>query len=261
MNMKIIWALVLAVAVGLLAWGVSFIHIGTAPSGTGAATSTPPGQLSDKGDYVYTEGDQYSTVEIHYPAKTSLGTEANLAAMDTIERGLQAELTTFKQDEQQMLSDEEKARLVQGGVKYAFDAEFKEYTSAHFDSFLYAIYVDTGGAHPNGYFKTFVFSQSGAAINISQLFAPGSDYLAPLSKAAETQVKAQLSDRLGTDAASSAFAEGYAPTADNFQNFGLDGDTLHLYFPPYQVAAFAAGAFDIAIPLSQLSGILAPGVR
>ncbi|MEK7108977.1 MAG: RsiV family protein, partial [Patescibacteria group bacterium] len=154
------------------------------------------------------------------------------------------------------------------GFQYAFSVRYEEFpktqTSAHYNSFLYSIYQDTGGAHPNGYFVTFVFDQfkpTGVPLKLSDLFKPGADYLARLSQAATPQVRQQVSERLGSDAVPAIFDEGLKPAEENFQNFTVDGDSLHIFFPPYQVAPYAAGTFDITIPLSSLGDILAPDVR
>jgi hypothetical protein len=49
------------------------------------------------------------------------------------------------------------------------------------------------------------------------------------------------------------FEEGFAPTEENFQNWYLDGDTLVIQIPPYQVAAYVAGSFEVRIPLAEIS--------
>ena len=49
---------------------------------------------------------------------------------------------------------------------------------------------------------------------------------------------------------------GTSPTPETLQFFYLDGGALHIIIPPYQAAAYAAGYFDISIPLSSLKDIL-----
>lgn len=255
---RIFNAVLLAVAVGLIAWGLSLIHV---PRPAGVMQHVLSGQLTAAGDYKYTEGDQYYSIEAYYPATTTLSGAADVAARTAIEQGVLAQINDFHTILGETLDTAEKARLQQDGMQYAFAAQYKEYQSAHYDSFLYAIYEDTGGAHPNGFFKTFVFDQNGAAVTLGGLFKPGADYLARLAQAATVQVRQQLGKRLGSDAISSIFSDGLAPTAENFQNFAVEGDSLHIFFPPYQVAPYAAGTFDISIPLSGLADIVAPNVR
>ena len=90
--------------------------------------------------------------------------------------------------------------------------------------------------------------------------AAPSVYLSRIATEAEAQVKAQMTERLGTDWQGALFEEGFAPNDDNYSNWIIDGQTLRIYFPPYQVAAYAAGSFEVSIPLSQLRDILKPGV-
>lgn len=256
---RIINVVLVAVALVALAWAVSLVSV-QKPSQS--VEHVLPAALSRDGDYVYTEGDKYYSIEAHYPAKTALAGAADALARRSIELGVLAEVQGFQQILAQSLTTEEKARLDEsGGAAYAFVAQYQEFPSAHYDSFLYLLYQDTGGAHPNGYFKTFVFDQRGEPVALGDLFAAGSDYLGRLAEAATASVRQQLSERLGSDAAASMFTDGLTPTLQNFQNFTLDDEALHIYFPPYQVAAYAAGTFDVAIPLSSLVDILRPGVR
>jgi hypothetical protein len=258
---KIINIVLVVVVLVAIAWGLSFLHAPqTASQETQHALS---GQPTAQGDYLYSDNAAYYDIEVHYPAHTALTGEADSKARLLIEQELAADIEQFKSDGNfaNLTPEDIQIQGLGGDRKYSYGAEYKEFTSGSTDSFLFVIYEDTLGAHPNGYFKSYVFDKNGKALAINDLFTPGSNYLARLAQASETQIKAQLNDRLGADASSSVFADGYAPSEQNFQNFIIDGDTLHVYFPPYQVAAYAAGAFDVAIPLSQLSDILAPGVR
>lgn len=255
---RIINIVLVSTAAVLVAWGLSLIHI---PEPQSAVQHVLQGQKTPAGDYKYTENNQYYSIEVYYPATTTLGIAANAKALAVIEQGMYAQIQDFHQILNEIMDDAEKARLQQDGRQYAFAAQYQEYPSAHYESFLYAVYEDTGGAHPNGFFKTFVFDQRGGLVQLSDLFGTGSDYLGRLSQAAKAQVLQQLKDRLGVDATNVIFNDGLTPTAENFQNFTVEGDTLHIFFPPYQVAAYAAGAFDVNIPLESLSDILAPGVR
>jgi hypothetical protein len=128
---------------------------------------------------------------------------------------------------------------------------------------LFTIYEDTGGAHPNGFYRTFVFDEQGSAVKLSDLFLPaqagkpGSNYLQKISAAATAQVTKQLQEGLGqADVSGDIFAEGLAPTVENFKNFVIDGDTLYIVIPPYQAAAYVAGSFDVRIPFGDLKNLL-----
>jgi len=54
------------------------------------------------------------------------------------------------------------------------------------------------------------------------------------------------------------FTDGLAPLPENYSSFQLTEDELIFIFGEYQVAPGVAGSPSIAIPLSELTGILAP---
>jgi len=213
------------------------------------------------GEMQYTEEGQYYTVAASYPARTSLSGPADKRARDTMEVYVQNDIAEFKKNiNADQISGPEKEMLDSMGRKYAYDAKYKQYAGADdgLISYEYDMYIDTGGAHPNGFFKTFTFDAEGNDVKLSNLFQPESDYLQRISTIALTDVKQQLSERLGKDASASIFAEGLAPTEENFSNFVVDSNTLVFLIEPYQAAAYAAGTFEVRIPLTQFADILRP---
>lgn len=146
------------------------------------------------------------------------------------------------------------------GRRYEYAVSYAEFASPHFVSYRYDIYEDTGGAHPNGFYRTFVFDKEGREVPLQALFAPGADYLTKIAREARAQVEEEVEVRLGSDAIPALFAEGLAPEANNFSNFVVDQDTLRFFLPPYQVAPYAAGPFQVDIPFSLFEGMLAPDV-
>lgn len=214
------------------------------------------GNKEDDGTYKYTEaGDGYEIVA-RYPDHVPLngGAQAMAKAQLTLEQGVQEQIQSFKADLAQMLTPEEVKRLRDTSRKYSFDMEYKDYGSQNYVSYLYTVYVDTGGAHPNGYFKTFVFNDNtGELVTLHDLFDPSSNWLEELSLLVSNDVVKQMKERTGeADVTGSIFAEGLAPKEENFANFIVDNDTLVIELPPYQVAAYAAGSFEVRIPLKDV---------
>jgi hypothetical protein len=106
-----------------------------------------------------------------------------------------------------------------------------------------------------------VFDAQGNELGLADLFVatstnPHADWLNQISGIATVQIQDELTKRLGETPGDSFFSEGTAPKEENFQNFVIDGNDLVFLFPPYQVAAYAAGTFDVRIPLSQLKDVL-----
>lgn len=122
-------------------------------------------------------------------------------------------------------------------------------------SYVYTLYVDTLGAHPNAFYRTFTFDlATGKELAIGDLFAPRSDYLKRISAIAEFELSKTLADMADIE----YIRQGVTPEALNFQSFAIEGKDLVLIFPPYQVAPYAAGTQKVSVPLSQLAEILKP---
>lgn len=213
------------------------------------------GSTTPEGDYVYVEDAPYYTIEVRYPAKTALSGAADAKARFAIETALAARIAQFKTDGNFENLTEEDVRIQGLGAdrKYALGLEYKTYTSLGYVSYLYTIYADTLGAHPNLYFLTFVFDNKGEQVALGQLFPNNPNWLEELSLLVSNDVVAQIRQRTGIDdVTGSVFAEGLAPVESNFQNFVLEGDSLLIEIPPYQVAAYAVGTFEVRIPLKDL---------
>ncbi len=101
---------------------------------------------------------------------------------------------------------------------------------------------DTGGAHPNQGFASFVFDmKSQAVLGLGDIFQDLPAALAVLSELAAWRMELALDGHV--------FAEGLTPKAENFQVFVLDGADLVFSFPPYQVASYADGPQHLRVPL------------
>jgi hypothetical protein len=206
------------------------------PAEQATATSTPP----------YHEETEFYTIDAEYPPGAPAAVKADL------DRRIQA----FKVQVQEALIPDEQARLREAGMQYALKFEYQAFASAYM-SYLYTAYEDMGGAHPNGYFVTYVFDPAGAPVQLADLFRADTNWLEELSLIVSSRVVAELKTRLKQDDVSGAiFEEGLAPKVENFSNFILDGDQLVIFIAPYQVASYAAGAFEIRIRESELQGLL-----
>jgi hypothetical protein len=126
---------------------------------------------------------------------------------------------------------------------------------------LFTEYTDMGGAHPNSDYHTLDFLLPDGA----QIFLPeivdGNRGLRRVSDVAS----AELLRTIGTGAEAMSdkdtIAMGAGPQADNFKDFVLLPDRLHIFFPPYQVAAYAAGPQEVFIPFARLKDVMRPDWR
>jgi len=120
----------------------------------------------------------------------------------------------------------------------------------------------TGGAHGNPLLASFVWHRrSDRVLALSDLFVRPDAALQRLS----THAAAALRSRAGADAA--RIADGTAPRAENYAVFLIDLDAagracgLRLLFPAYQVAPYAAGLQQVAVPAPQFVDLLRPEFR
>lgn len=120
-------------------------------------------------------------------------------------------------------------------------------------SFTYSTY--TGGAHGNHTFRTFNYLlPDGSRVDLAQTL-DGRKGLNKLSALAIADLAPHLG---GPDGLSDAewIRRGAGPDWINFENFLLLPDALKIEFPPYQVAAYAAGPQEVRIPLAALADVL-----
>lgn len=225
-----------------------------------------PHTLTESGDRFIKEDTDYYTIQAVYPNTTRLATRtdssaaADARAVATIESTINDMVAEFKRTANQALTQDEKARLTEQKIKYSLNVISRAYNSGSFVSYELDISQDTGGAHPNAFFKTLVFDLKGNLVDLSDLFSDRG-YLERVAAEAKTQVAAQLAARAGEEATSTIFEEGLAPRADNFANWVDDQSTLIFLIPPYQAAAYAAGSFEVKIPTTELKDILKQGIQ
>lgn len=223
------------------------------------------GEQIGEGYYLYRENEPYYTIEVMYPPEVPLASvAAKQKAQLTLEQTLQTRIAEFKQngDFANLTQEDIEIQGLGEDRKYALEMEYEEQlSSSGLVSYLYSIYEDTLGAHPNGYFLTFVFDTQGNELAIADLFVSGADYLDRLSLLSSIAVTAQMKERTGLDdVTGSLFPEGLAAQDQNFENFTVEGESLVIHIPPYQVAAYAVGSFEIAIPLADFADILKPEI-
>ena len=247
-------AILLAILIGVLGWYV-FTH-----------TQSLPHVLTENGDRLIKEETEYYTVQAVYPNTTRLATRtdsskaADERAVSTIESMIKDTAAAFKRTSNEALTDAEKARLADQNIKHSLNIANRAYNSGSFVSYEFGIFEDTGGAHPVNYYKTVAFDLKGNKVELKDLFTSG-DYLNRIATEAKTQVETQLAQRAGAEATSTLMLEGIAPTEKNFSHWVNNDGVLTIFIPPYQAAAYAAGSFEVRIPLQDLKDILKPGIQ
>ncbi len=146
-----------------------------------------------------------------------------------------------------------------GENAYTLDTDYSvERNDGKMFAVIFSSEMDTGGAHPNHGEDALNFTLPDGA----QVFLPeivdGARGIAAISRLAT----AELIRTIGTGAEPASDPEtiksGTTPIADNFKVFVWQPGKLHLYFPEYQVASYAAGPQEATIPLSALRDVIRP---
>jgi hypothetical protein len=223
----------------------------TASSTPVAATTTPSGPAH------ITEHAAYYDIDLTYPSRTPLSGEANARAVAAMRAKMEDTAAQFKKDGNfASLTHDDIQMMGLDQRKMALSSEYKTYAGSRTVSYVFVIYEDTLGAHPNAFYTTFTFDiKTGDQLSLGDLFsAPG--YLSILSTQARSDLPGIIQKMAGSEGDSDYIKMGTEPTADNFQNFAVDGKTLRLIFSPYQVGPWALGTVIDPIPLSQLSTVL-----
>lgn len=202
------------------------------------------------------EHAQYYDIEAHYPSQTTLlSKEANLAAIASMKSFVEDTVTTFKKegDFEHLSPEDIQIMGFADGRRESLTIDFTEQKGHRTLSYIFTIYLDTLGAHPNGFYRTFVFdTETGKELALADLFLPKTAYLKKLS----TLSREALTETLGESANIDYINEGTMPETASFANFVIEDTTLVIIFPPYQVAPYSAGSQQVSIPLADIQDIL-----
>ena len=129
-------------------------------------------------------------------------------------------------------------------------------------SALVEVYAYTGGAHGNTFFLPLTFDlATGRAVRLGDLFAAGAPAGDTLAAHVDRAVARRLAAQLGTTAADARrvmYTEGLDDVRNGRVAFTLGPDSLHVHIVPYQLAAYAAGSFDVGVPYRTLRPMAAP---
>ncbi|HEY1630568.1 MAG TPA: DUF3298 domain-containing protein [Rhizomicrobium sp.] len=144
-----------------------------------------------------------------------------------------------------------------GDRAYEFEVTFEvKRNDGKIFAVLFDEYTDTGGAHPNhDYAAANYYLPDGWRVYLPELL-DGSRGLKRISDLARADLIKRIAT--GEDAASDSdtVTMGTGPDWDNFRSFILMPNAIALYYPPYQVASYAAGPQDGRIPLSALRDVM-----
>ena len=265
---KAMWAVValFVIFLGIFLWYMVFrpapitqvVPIDTIATTTPVVVSSEPVQI--------TENSEYYELDATYPSATPLaasaGAAADAAAVARLRGFAQESLVSFKKnnDLTNITPARIESEMLTDGRMYAIGLEYKLHEGPKTITYVYQIYENTLGAHPNANYRTFTFDRAtGAELSLGDLFTPGSNYLSRISERTRTALPGIMAKIAGISASEvdrEYINTGTEPKAESFQSFAIDGSNLIVIFPPYQVAPYVYGRIDVTIPLSELNSLL-----
>jgi peptidoglycan-N-acetylglucosamine deacetylase len=135
--------------------------------------------------------------------------------------------------------------------KYSFNVDYPRIISSKgYTTYIFSIYMYTGGAHGNTDIKTLTYNSSGKLILLKDLFLLR-DYLKEISSLS----KKILVEKLGDNSPEYMINDGTLPTEENFSRFAIADGGIIFIFPQYQVAPYVLGPQEIIIPYSSFNKI------
>lgn len=152
--------------------------------------------------------------------------------------------------------------------EYASNGRWDTYGIAHANTKLLSVsylvaWYGAGAAHPNSHFETHCFALLDRLypLALEDFFAAPGDAATAISSACIAVLGREYWTRTGErpdEAQLKWFADGAGPDLDNFRAFTAHGDRFTFLFSPYQVSAYALGAFRIEVPYYDLLDHLQP---
>jgi hypothetical protein len=250
-------AILLVIVLGGVVWYMMSTPAPTPNFGTDTPTAvTEPVTVTDEATY-YTIKALYPS---ETPLKASAGAQADQAAVSVMKTFVEQEIARFKDNgDFANLSHDDVQMLGLDQRKYELGIEYQAYAGNATLTYVYQMYMDTGGAHPNAFYRTFTFdSKTGAQLTMHDLFTEGAPYLETLSSISRSKLPAFIAQR-GDVAVSEVdtdyIASGTMPEEDAFQNFYFKDGSLVLLFPPYQIGPYVLGMIELPIPVSELPNL------
>ncbi|MEO8393834.1 MAG: DUF3298 domain-containing protein [Chloroflexota bacterium] len=201
------------------------------------------GNLDDKGKCILSLN---LAVSVDYPLELTQQSELVASTVDDV-------IKKAKDEIMQSVSGD----FIPGSGQYELDITYA--TVTHSDSMytlLLTVYQYQGGAHGGQTILPYTFDlKNNKLITLDDLFTSVPDALRIIEPLAQEAIKTAIGADMVQDDMLSA---GTAPTADNYQFFSLDADSITFYFQQYQVGPYAIGIQTVTIPLAQLNGVLKP---
>lgn len=136
--------------------------------------------------------------------------------------------------------------------QYTMQGWFEPHLGEQYNTFVFLVSVDTGGAHPNQVFYTKTFTPAGELATLEQAVADVYGDTITLGQIASA-ARSILNTQLGDDAVFGWIDDGTKPEAEYFSDFYIENNEMVFLFEPYAIGPYAWGPTFVRIPLDAFS--------
>ena len=188
-------------------------------------------------DKIIEETDRY-TIKVYYP-KTEYENLNNevLSKVNSYIEAFKNEINEYEQID---------------GKKAMLEINFNNYEYNDYISYVFNIFVDSGGAHPNTYIFSISYNvQNGKIIKVADLIDMNKDILNILSTYSYNALKEN--EKIKEYKVEGMLENGTFAKAENFKNFAFDKQGIKIFFEKYSVAPYVAGEFTVTVPYDKLN--------
>lgn len=215
--------------------------LGSAPVSDTVSMTT--GEIKKKKQGVYEVMVSFPQID---KGDAALATAFNAAVRNPLEK----EVNTLVAD---ALQAEKDAAIGSGSWTLDMDALATYQSPRLLNSFVSGS-IYTGGAHPNTIYQNVILDRvTKKSLRVSDLFVDAKKGLTFLSTASRKQLtKSEAMEMSDTDWLNT----GTEAKDANFAQTRLTEQGLVITFPPYQVAAYAAGPQEVQIPWKDVQGLI-----
>lgn len=167
--------------------------------------------------------------------------------VDSLTTGFKRDIVELRRDDQRRASEIPPGSLE---IDYVIVQATSELLSLQL-----SIYSYTGGAHPNSATRSINWDlRREREFDLTDLFTPGSAFGRIIADYCRRELgRLDIGD-------SSLISRGTAFSTENYLRWNPTRAGLRVTFDPYQVAAYAQGAFEVVVPWSLLRPYLRPGL-
>jgi hypothetical protein len=135
--------------------------------------------------------------------------------------------------------------------KYSMIGNYESHLGLKYDTFVFLVSIDFGGAHPNHFYRTITFDKGGNVLSLQDVLNKELGTINVLDKISELTRK-KITEKLGENTNIEMLKAGTRPDFENFKNFYIKENQLVFLFEPYAVAPYAYSTQEASIDFNDL---------